>query len=164
MTGIIFGSSTGNTENAARIIAEKIEGSVLKSVTDIDSEFLERCSSLVLGTSTWGSGELQDDWEKGAEILKQSDLSGKKVALFGLGDQAEWADTFVDAMGILYDIVKDKGAAVVGSWGTEGYSFAQSAAVEGGKFVGLVLDDNNQSELTEERIEKWVQSIKGQLP
>ncbi len=161
MTGIIFGSSTGNTENAARIIAEKIEGSVLKSVTDIDSEFLERCSSLVLGTSTWGSGELQDDWEKGAEILKQSDLSGKKVALFGLGDQAEWADTFVDAMGILYDIVKDKGAAVVGSWGTEGYSFAQSAAVKGGKFVGLVLDDNNQSELTEERIEKWVQSIKG---
>lgn len=67
-------------------------------------------------------------------------------------------------MGILYDIAKDKGASVIGSWETEGYSFSQSAAVEGGKFVGLALDENNQSELTEERIEKWVQSIKGQLP
>jgi flavodoxin I len=157
MTCIIFGSSTGDTENVATRIAEKQKDETkIINVNDMTPEVFEDCGLILLGSSTWGDGELQDDWEAKIDILKAVDLSGKRVGFFGCGDQEMYSDTFVNAIGILYEAVKDSNGEIVGSWPTDGYSFSESAAVIDGKFIGLALDENNQSELTESRISEWV--------
>ena len=115
---------------------------------------------LILGTSTWGAGDLQDDWLSAEGILENADLKGRKVALFGLGDQCGFSDTFVDGVGTLFRMVQEKGAEVIGFTGTDGYDFLSSTAQVDGRFVGLILDDNNQPDLTDERIDAWCMQLK----
>ncbi len=160
MVPIVFGSTTGDTENAAKLIGSIIGDATVINVADAGIDVFNTDSLLILGTSTWGSGELQDDWEQGIELLKQVDLSGKKVALFGFGDQEVWGDTFLNGMRILYDAAVAQGAEIIGSWPVDGYEYTDSAAVIDGKFVGLALDENNQGDLTEERIRIWVETIR----
>lgn len=156
--GIIYGSSMGNTEAVANSIAELLEAEVL-NVADTDAETINGFDKLILGTSTWGSGDLQDDWD--AFDLDEIDFNGKTVALFGLGDQESYPDEFCDALITLYNKAKDGGANIVGSWGTDGYEFDESQSVgEDGKFVGLIIDADNQDDLTQERVEAWVEQIK----
>ena len=119
--------------------------------------------NLILGTSTWGAGELQDDWYDGLKVLKSSNLSGKTIALFGCGDAESYGDTFVGGMGELYDSIKDSGARFIGSVATDDYSFDDSAAVVGGQFVGLPLDDVNEDDKIDGRIEAWVAAISPNL-
>jgi len=159
--GIFYGSSTGNTE----FIAEKIE----KHLSDYDVEMfnvdsagkeeVEKCDYLILGTSTWGVGDLQDDWESFLKILLETDISKKKTALFGLGDQEVYAESFVDALGILYKALKNK-TKIVGQWPVSAYRFEDSTAVINKKFVGLPIDHDNEPNLSEERVAKWVELLK----
>lgn len=161
--GLFYGSTIGNTEGVAETITEKI-GKNNIDIFDIggtSKEDLEKYNLLILGTSTWNDGDIQDDWEDFLPSLAEIDFSDKTVALFGLGDQFGYADNFIDGVGILYDSVIAKGAKVVGNWPTEGYDYEESKAERDGMFVGLPLDEDNESELTEERIEKWVELIKG---
>ena len=120
---------------------------------------VESYDALVLGSSTWGSGDLQDDWYDGIKVFKEADLSGKKIALFGLGDSSSFSDTFCDAIGLIYKDLQGKGAEFVGSVSTDGYTFDSSVSVEGDKFVGLPLDEVNESFKTDERIDAWVGSL-----
>lgn len=164
-TCIIFGSSTGTCEAIATKIADKLGvdvGDVLNAA-NIDAEALGAYQNLILGTSTWGAGELQDDWYDGIKAIKAADLSGKVVALFGCGDCESYCDTFCGGMAELYDAVKDSGAKVVGAVPTEGYSFDDSEAVVDGKFVGLALDDVNEDDKTSQRIDDWVALISPEL-
>jgi flavodoxin I len=89
------------------------------------------------------------------------DLRGKKVALFGLGDQVGFSDTFADALFFVADRVRSAGAELVGAWPVAGYEFRSSWAVEDGRFIGLVLDEHNQPELTEVRLDGWLAAILG---
>lgn len=163
-TIIIFGSTTGNTEAAAELIQEQLGGDVeLKNVDSAEADDLANYDNLILGTSTWGAGDLQDDWEGFIEDLEGADLSGKTVALFGLGDSDSYPDTFTNGMAEIYNAVKDKGCTVVGAVSTDGYEYSESESVVDGKFVGLALDYDNQEDLTEERIENWVEQIKPSL-
>ncbi len=157
--GIFYGSSTGNTENAAKYIRTAIgeDKAELFNVADISPANMKDFDFLILGISTWGYGELQDDWD--AMNLDGIDFSGKKVALFGLGDQESFADTYVDAMGILYRKAVDGGAEIVGDAAPEDYHHNSSLAEVDGRFVGLALDDDNQPELTQDRIADWVKSL-----
>lgn len=116
-----------------------------------------------MGTSTWGAGELQDDWYDGINLLKSAGLSGKTVALFGCGDAESYPDTFCGGMKELYDAAKEGGANVLEGVSTEGYTFDDSDAVVDGKFVGLALDDVNEDDKTEERIDAWLEAIKPSL-
>lgn len=159
MTGIIFGSTSGNTEGAATIISKKIGESELIEVSTLDSEALKKYDTLLLGCSTWGYGDLQDDWDSKLNILKEANLNGKKIGFFGMGDQEGFPDTYVDALGILYEAVKDSGCSIIGSWPVDGYTFSASQAVIDGEFIGLALDDDNQSDQTEERITSWISSL-----
>jgi flavodoxin I len=159
--GIFYGSSTGNAEAAAKIIQSRLESAEVKSIASISSmDELKEYDLLILGSSTWGLGDLQDDWEVQINNLKKLDLSGKKIAFFGTGDQASYPDTFVDAMGILYDAAAETNASLIGAWPVDGYEHTESLAVRNGKFVGLALDEDNQADLTEERISGWVELIK----
>ncbi|MDC7125534.1 MAG: flavodoxin [Spirochaetales bacterium] len=160
MTGIIYGSSTGNTENVAKMIADKLGDSELINVSELSADIIQKFDTVLLGSSTWGCGDLQDDWDSGIDTLKEADLSGKKVGFFGCGDSQMYADTFVDAIGLLYEAIDDSAAKVVGKTSTEGYEFDSSKAVVDGDFIGLVIDEDNQSEMTVERVDAWVESIK----
>lgn len=161
MVGIIYGSSMGNTEEVANSIAEILNGKGVENevlnVANLDPKSLSKFDSLVVGSSTWGCGDLQDDWD--GFDFSSIDVSGKKVALFGLGDSQGYSDTFCDAMGILYDKFSEKDAVMIGEVSGDGYEFDESAAFRDGKFVGLALDNDNQSELSEDRVKSWLDSL-----
>lgn len=159
---IIYGSSTDNTKDAAGLIASKLASysPVLKDVSKISADDFLAPDFLLLGISTWSIGELQDDWDTYFSKIKNLDLKGKTIALFGTGDSYSYSDTFADAIGMLYDEFAKTGAEFVGEVSTDGYSFDDSKAIKNGKFVGLPLDADNESDLTESRIDAWLESLK----
>jgi flavodoxin I len=158
---IIYGSSTGNTKNVAQKIAQKLSGEnvLLKDVSAVKFNDLADYPNIILGTSTWGLGDLQDDWDGRIPELQSVDLTGKMLAFFGLGDSSSYSDTFTDAMGLLYEALEGKGIKAAGAFPVDGYSFDSSRAVKDGKFVGVAIDEDNESELTEQRIDAWIASI-----
>ncbi len=160
MTGIIYGSTMGNTEKAAKKIAELIGDSELIEVSAINEETFIKFDMILLGSSTWGTGDLQDDWESKIDTLRDADLAGKKVGFFGCGDQEMYADSFVNALGTLYEAAKDSAREIVGAWPSDDYDFSSSTAIVDGQFVGLALDEDNQPEMSEERIKAWVAGLK----
>ena len=109
---------------------------------------------------TWGAGDLQYDWYDFIGKLKNENLSGKLVGLFGCGDSGSYPDTFCDAMGHLYNDLSGTGCRFIGACDTAGYSFDSSEAVRDGKFVGLALDETNEDDRTAERIAAWVETLK----
>lgn len=161
-TVVIYGSSTGTCQSIAENIASKL-GVEAVDVANLNADVIAENDNLLLGTSTWGSGELQDDWFDGLKTLKEAGLSGKTVAVFGCGDAESYSDTFCGAMAEVYNTAKDAGATLVGEVSTDGYTFDESEAVVDGKFVGLALDDVNEDDKTEGRIDAWLEAIKPAL-
>ncbi|MBQ5494042.1 MAG: flavodoxin FldA [Prevotella sp.] len=161
-TIVIYGSSTGTCESIAEKIAQKL-GCEALNVQELSADVVAQNQNLILGTSTWGAGELQDDWYDGLSVLKNADLSGKTIALFGCGDCSTYSDTFVGGIGELYDGIKQSGAKFIGAVNTDGYTFDESSAVVDGKFIGLPLDDINEDDKTDERINAWVAQISPSL-
>ena len=167
--GIFFGTDTGNTRKMSKMMAKKIGEDAAKplNVNRTSVADMLEYDYLILGAPTLGDGELPglsagaeaESWEEFLPELSGEDLSGKTIALFGMGDQVGYPDNFVDAIGIIYEELVDSGAKFVGFWSTEGYDYASSRAVEDDEFVGLVLDQENQSDLHEERIDQWLELI-----
>lgn len=163
MGKLFYGSQTGTTEG----IAERIKRALPELISDIrniygaKAEEIAECSFLVLGGSTWGDGELTDDWVDYLPKFESIDLSGKKVALFALGDQYGYSYNFVSAMRILYDkVIEQGGEVIVADVPTTGFEFDHSEAVVDDNFVGLVIDEVNEPELTDERIETWANRVR----
>jgi flavodoxin I len=162
--GLFFGSTTGNTMRVASDLQDKLGpvGNVeLYDIAKSGTRPMSDCDLIILGSSTWGFGELQDDWAR--ETPFTVDLTGKKAALFGLGDQMHFPDTFVDAMGILADEVEKAGAKLVGTWPADEYDFSGSIALRDGKFLGLAIDEENEPDLTDERLDKWIEQIQKEV-
>jgi len=160
--GLFYASSTGNTENMATEIKESLAGLniTLHDIAQSANDEMTKYDALIIGSSTWGDGDLQDDWEDYIGNLDNAELSGKTVALFGLGDQEEYPDHFLSAMGTIYEKIVSLGANVVGSFPTDGFEFDESTAVVDGMFVGLALDEDNQDDLSTKRIKSWCDSIR----
>ena len=161
-TIVVFGSSTGTCEAIAEKIAQKL-GCEAIDVQNLTADVVNNNQNLILGTSTWGAGELQDDWYDGLKVLQGADLSGKTIALFGCGDCESYGDTFVGGIGELFNALKTSGATFVGAVDIDGYTFGDSEAVIDGKFVGLPLDDVNEDDKTDARIEAWIAAISPNL-
>ena len=159
--GVFYGSTYGMTEKSA-IKIKKAFGKAkvdVYNLKDVSIEDMEKYSNLIFGTSAWGIGEMQDHWELFVDNLASINFSDRKVALFGLGDQKEYPESFVDGLGSLYCRLPDK-SCVVGFWPVDGYDYYFSLAAKDGVFVGLVIDDHNQSDLSDERISSWVKQLK----
>lgn len=163
--GLFYGSSTGNCELAARKIQQLAEPAIIElhDIFYTPGCTLEKYTKVIFGISTWGVGDMQDDWEEFVRYLQKHSFANKTVALYGYGDQQIYPDSYVDAMGRLHELLSHQKANFVGHWPTEGYRFRQSKAHQDGYFVGLALDDDNQPELTDQRISKWVDSLNGFL-
>lgn len=159
---IIYGSSTDNTKVAAEKIAEKLAdySPTLIDIYDGEEEGFYNHDVLILGVSTWGVKDLQDDWADFYKKFVKLDLSGKTIALFGHGDSHIYSDSFADAIGILHEVLVEKDCTLIGEVSPEGYTFDYSRAIKNDMFVGLPLDDDNEPELTDERIDKWVEQLK----
>ena len=164
--GLFYGSDTGNTETIVEkivnIIGEEIvDQHDMATITEINK--FSDYENIIIGVSTWYDGELQSDWDYFFEKFKTIDFSGKTVAIFGLGDQYGYGEWFVDGIGILGNEVLKNGGNLVGAWSTEGYNFDESVALfehEGQDyFMGLALDEDNESELSDERIQIWLNDI-----
>lgn len=171
--GIFFGTDTGRTRLIAKQIAKKL-GAAADTPINIGRTTLEEFlayESLILGSPTLGDGELpgqstglsQPSWEEFLPQLAGADLSGKVVAIYGLGDQKKYPNEYVDAIGIIHDAMVAGGARTVGWWPTAGYEFTTSLAVVGNHFLGLALDQINQPVLTEQRLEIWLSQISPEL-
>jgi len=172
--GIFFGTDTGST----RLVAKKIFSMLGNELADKPKNInrtrvaeLLQYDALILGTPSYGLGDLpglatgclEPNWLEFAPYLDDADLSGKRVALFGLGNQERYADRFASSMIHLYRLFYGYGADIVGHWSTEGYQFEHSHAVIDNQFVGLALDQRTQPHLTDERLKVWLAQITPQL-
>lgn len=162
---VIYGSSTGTCQGLAEKIGQQlsVQDDGIIDVQNLSVDVVNKYDVLILGTSTWGAGEMQDDWYDGVKVLKQAGLQGKAVAVFGCGDSESYSDTFCGGMAELYNAAKDAGATMMGEVATDGYNFDDSEAVVDGKFVGLALDEVNEDDKTDSRIEAWVEELKKNL-
>jgi len=163
--GIFYGSTEGNTEAVAEKIRDAFGGDVVEifNVDSSSADDIQQYNNVIFGCPTWEIGELQEDWETFIDVLDDVDFTGKKVAYFGLGDADGYPDTFIDALGIIHDRIKDSGATFVGFWPTDEYTFDESKAIVDGMFLGLVIDEDNEADKTDERVARWVEQLKGEL-
>lgn len=162
--GIFFGSTEGNTERVVNMIQELFgDDAALHNVNSSTADDMQEYSYLILACPTWEIGRLQEDWDSFIDEIENVDYTGKKVTYVGLGDADGYPDTFQDALGIIHDRIKEKGASFVGAWPTEGYNFNASKGVIDGKFLGLAIDEDNQKDLTRSRVEKWVQELRNEF-
>lgn len=168
--GVFFGSNTGNTRKIAKLIKRRYDDELMAKPLNVNRTEVDDFAAyefMILGTPTLGEGELPglssdcetESWEEFLEKIDEVDFSGKTIAIYGLGDQEGYPDEFVDGMGELYEFVTERGASVVGAWPTDGYEFESSEAVVDDQFVGLVLDQDNQSSMTDERLDTWLKQI-----
>lgn len=161
--GLFYGSSTCYTEMAAEKIRDFIGDDLvtLHNLKDDSPALMEQYDLLILGIPTWDFGELQEDWEAIWTTLPTLNLRGKVVALYGMGDQVEYSEWFLDALGMLHDVLAPLGVQFVGFWPNEGYTFTSKKPLtaDGRQFVGLALDDINQFEETDQRIAQWCEQI-----
>lgn len=164
--GLYFDTDTGNTRKVAKMIRKLFaEDEVeLMNISKVQPADFEKFSAYIVGTPTLGEGELPETLAEFLPSLDGMDLSGKTFALFGLGDQEAYSHEFVDGLGLLYEKLDSLGGQFIGQWPAEGYDFKFSrAVVDEDEFVGLVIDQDNQSDLTTERVESWVAAIKQPL-
>ncbi|WP_019865051.1 flavodoxin [Methylovulum miyakonense] len=168
--GIFFGTDTGNTRRVAKDMATLLgSGLAAKPVNIRNAEVADllRYEVLILGAPTYGEGELPglatgnatESWAEFLPKLAGHDFTGKTIAIYGLGNQKSYPNDFVSAMFYLYDNFKQRGAAIIGECGTEGYNFKVSKAIVDGLFVGLALDQENQKELTGPRVDAWLKTL-----
>ena len=160
--GIFYGSSTGNSEFAAEQIQKEFgaDNATIIDVSSAKPNEIDQYSNLIFGCSTLEIGELEYDFEDFMPQIKEANLKDKKIAIFGLGDQESYPDSFVDSIGIIYEAIKNKGCQMVGKVSTQGYDYDESKGEVDGEFLGLPLDEENQSDLTDARIKKWVEKLK----
>lgn len=157
---IIYGSTLGNTERAAKSIAQEfnLPNIDVLNVAETKAEQLNEYDKIIFGTSTWGLGDLQDDWEE--FDFNNLKIENKTVAIFGMGDSEVYAFTYCDSIFKLHKILKSKNANIVGYVSDKDYKYTKSESVVDGMFLGLALDDDNYEDLTESRIKNWVSNIR----
>lgn len=159
--GIFYGSSTGTTSDLTQKIASAlgVDSANVMDVANADAAAAAKYDVLLLGSSTWGLGDLQDDWESFLPKLKGENLSGKKVGLFGCGDASSYSDTFCAALGTIKAELANTGCTFIGAYPAEGYSYDETTAEENGQLIGLCVDDANESDQTEARMERWIAAM-----
>ena len=162
MTGIFYGSTTGCTKNVANAIAQQlgVEAKDIYNVGTTDANKALDYDTLLLGSSTWGCGDLQDDWYDFLDTLSSLDLTGKRVGIFGCGDSDSYSDTFCGAIAQIYDGLQNTGCTFIGAFEPTGYNVTDSDVCRDGKFVGLAIDEGDDEGKNQARIEAWCSLVK----
>lgn len=161
-TAIIYSFNTNKTAKIAESIKEAFGDEPVEMVNaeELTAKKFSEYDNLILGVPTWFDGELPNYWDEFVPDLEDLDLSGKKIAIYGLGDQKKYSENFVDGIGLMAEIVRDNKAELVGLTSTKGYNFEASKGVEKDKFLGLAIDYENQGSKNKERVNSWVEQLK----
>lgn len=161
-TAIIYSFNTKKTGKVAERIREAFNDEQVEMVNaeEITEELFMSFDQIIMGVATWFDGELPNYWDEFVPALEDLDLKGKKIALFGLGDQKGYPENFLDGVGIMAEILEDRGASLVGFTSVEGYEFESSRARRGDQFSGLAIDYENQGSMNKERVSAWVEQLK----
>ncbi len=166
ITGIVYSFNSKKTAKAAEKIIEEF-GTDFKIVPvnaeELTEELFLSFTNLILGVPTWFDGELPNYWDEFVPALEDMNLSEKTIVIFGLGNQVEYPENFGDAVGIMAQLVQERGAKLVGFTSINGYNYESSRAEVDGRFLGLILDQETQPRLSKERIANWVKDIKNQF-
>ncbi len=154
-----------HTHKSKRIAEKVIEGwgePKLEPVNaeELTKEMIEKYDYFIMSAPTWFDGELPNYWDEFVPDLEEMDLKNKKFAIFGLGDQKGYSENFVDAIGILAEILEECGGTIIGHTPVEGYTFEASRAQRGDNFIGLPLDQENQARMTNNRLKAWIEQLK----
>lgn len=161
--GLFFGSDEGNTEAVAYRIRNRLGQDQVDifDIADVTQLEFDNYQHIILGIPTWDFGQIQSDWEEFWDDIAEVNFNNKTIALFGLGDQFGYGDYFLDAMGLLHDVVMANGAKAIGYWSTEGYEFEASKAwlQDDNLFMGLAIDEDQQEDLTADRLNRWCSQI-----
>ena len=167
---LLYWGKGGNVEHAAQIVYKQFDPETIDlfDVPSFDLNNLGNYDLLILGGSTVGAENWEDatddnKWNKFFREIQHKDLSGIKVAAFGLGNQVLYPEHFVDSLGIFKDELSKTNASLIGQWPTEGYKFTDSEGMHAGMFYGLALDEDNEPGLTEERAKKWIAQLKKEM-
>lgn len=160
--GLIYSFNTNKTEQIAKKILSNFEGEDIETVNaeEITEEVFTSFDNLILGCPTWFDGELPNYWDEFVPALEELDLKNKSVAIFGNGDQIGYPENFIDAVGLMANILEKQGAKIVGYTATEGYTFEGSKAQKGNEFCGLALDFENQVKQNTKRVKAWSEQLK----
>ncbi len=168
--GIIYWPKGGNVEKVAQKIYNRFDKAKadVYDILSIETTDLVNYDCLIIGSSTVGAETWQDvennnKWHLLFSELNKINLKNKYIALYGLGDQVLYPENFVDSMDVIRNEFKKRGAKLIGKWPVDGYNFTDSEAIESGYFHGLVLDEDQQPELTNERIDKWLAQLKTEM-
>lgn len=161
-TAIIYSFNTVKTGKIAKLVYEAFSDDTIEMINaeDINTDTFLRYDNIILGVPTWFDGELPNYWDEFVPDLEDMDLKGKVIALFGLGDQKNYPENFVDGIGILGKLLESRGAKLTGFTSTQGYTFEGSAALVGNEFMGLAIDYENHGSKNKERVKKWVEILK----
>lgn len=167
---IFFGPLNGSVHRTAKLVASKIgtDKADLVHIAEATAADLDKYSRIIFGISTIGKDTWQQkfdntDWSKFFHVVSSYDFTGKKIAIFGLGDHITYAYHFVDSMGLLAKTIRNQGGELFGKVSPEGYTFQDSEAIVDGQFIGLPVDEDFESELTEERVTAWINLLKNDL-
>jgi flavodoxin I len=160
--GLIYSFNTKKTAQMAKRIGEALGQDVSEVINaeDLNEEQFLKNDNLILGVPTWFDGVLPNYWDEFVPALEDLDLKGKKIAIFGAGDQKGYSENFVDGIGIMAAILEKQGATLVGYTSVEGYAFEHSKAKRGDQFCGLALDFENQSTMNKRRVASWCEQLK----
>lgn len=160
--GLIYSFNTNKTSQVADKIAANFDAKDIDKVNaeEITEEQFAAYDNLILGCPTWFDGELPNYWDEFVPALEDMKLTGKTIAIFGNGDQKGYPENFIDAVGLMAEIVESLGAKVVGFTSIEGYTFESSKALRNDQFCGLAIDFENQAKLNKKRIDDWSARLK----
>lgn len=160
-TAIIYSFNSVKTKKIAEKIMELFNEKkpVALNAENITGDEFLKYDNMILGVPTWFDGELPNYWDEFVPELEDLDLSGKRFAIFGLGDQKGYPENFADGIGIMANLIKSRGGKLEGFTSVEGYSFESSRAIGDNRFMGLVLDQENQPRLTADRLKEWVADL-----
>jgi flavodoxin I len=161
--GLFYGTTGGRTAGVVDEFEFNLRDKAEIFNVEDGIEKMDQFENLILITPSYGFGELEAHWETVIDEFKKIDFTGKKVGLVGLGSQTTFGESFVGALEILYNIVIKNGGEIVGLTSTDGYSFEECEAMVDGKFMGLVLDEENQDDMTPDRIYEWLEVVESKF-
>jgi flavodoxin I len=163
--GLFYNFNSKKTSIVAEQILEEFKGTPIEAVNvdSLNEEQFLSYDNLVLGVPTWFDGELPSYWDELGPAIEDMDLKGKRVALYGLGNQVGYPENFLDAVGIMAQLLESQGAVIIGYTSTEGYHFEKSKAVREGKFLGLAIDFENQGTRIKEKVKNWVKQLRSEF-
>lgn len=161
-TAIIYSYNTKKTSKIATLIQEGFNDTAIEMINaeEITEDTFLSFDHIIMGVATWFDGELPNFWDEFVPALEEMDLTGKKFALFGLGDQKGYPENFLDGVGIMGEILEEQGATLVGFTSSEGYEFESSRALRNEQFMGLAIDYENQVSMNIQRVAAWIDQLR----